>query len=301
MAVTEEIINKDKARDHPVFPGYSVQKITCDSMGEMIERIESNPNQLGIRSRASMREDGSVWQGEDTWQGAKDLCLNGWSVKRAEVKAMVNLIKTNLDDSKQRQRVKRRGIVGTQLSLPHYLGGDPKCAMRVVRPEVSTKGKVLTLLINSGAAGSVPADKILERGAAVVALTDVLQSMGHQIRISMISMVATRDHGMFATEVRVKNPGQPLLMDKVTFALANPSWHRRMVFGLRETFDNKSAVQANFSRMGGYGISMDVTKEDKGTVIVPKIDERVRYDAEWVIGMLETLGLTIKRGKRVAS
>jgi hypothetical protein len=86
---------------------------------------------------------------------------------------------------------------------------------------------------------------IINRGAAVVALIDKIQSEGQRVELIAFCHIAGRRNDRLIMAVTVKRPEEPIDMDRVAFALAHPSMLRRAFFRVVEFLYPH--------HLGGYG------------------------------------------------
>lgn len=123
-------------------------------------------------------------------------------------------------------------------------------------------GKQATVLMNCSIAAGVSAERIMRRGAAVLAAIEALRTDGYSLGLTM--MEASRSSSSRTTVeyyIPVVHPGGFLDMDAAAFCVAHPSFLRRLIFALNEHEPTDLRRAIRFYRGGGYGQPVRMVSE----------------------------------------
>ena len=114
----------------------------------------------------------------------------------------------------------------------------------------SAKGRpYVHIFIPTSYSSSVDADNAFNRGCAIVALTDALESAGCRVKITLTEKYegGGETHCM---RFMVKDYQDRLDIDQLIFTAAHPAFLRRIIFALQERSEFASA---RLVTQGGYG------------------------------------------------
>jgi hypothetical protein len=124
--------------------------------------------------------------------------------------------------------------VGAFPCIPGYAAGVPE-NMFVPQDDGASNAKpIVRIAVNVVCSGWVDAQDIINRGAAVIALIDKIQSEGQRVELVAFCHVDGRNDDRIIASVTVKRPEEPVDMDRIGFALAHPSMLRRAMFRVIE-------------------------------------------------------------------
>ncbi len=184
--------------------------------------------------------------------GAVSLAQHGWPEGAAKVAELADAIYADLrlrmDDDLQPVA----DVAGGAVNIGDYLAGAPDCMVAmelqpVPRPEVR-------IAVSIGFSGSITADLILTRGAAILALAQALIRSGLRVTLvgesrSLSTRGAKVRSDMFIDLIR---PGESADVDALAFALVHPAMLRRLGFAVIER--GPAEVSAPLTA-AGYGIA----------------------------------------------
>jgi len=169
---------------------------------------------------------------------------------------------------------------------------NPRAGFIARKPVASTrhaKGRVVRVLVNISAASEVSPEAIKRRGAAVLALVDMLQNRG--LRVEVLGTFTNVKAGVLEYRWTVKAANANASLATLAFGLAHPSMLRRIVFSMMECEPAQIRQAFNIRQGGGYGTPGDsqygATVRDQGGIYLPALtmdgvwtsDETAR---EWV-------------------
>jgi len=220
-----------------------------DSLAEAIEFADKGKR--GSDFSASSREEGD-WSGTPNWPYMLKVAENGWTKGRALVAASLETIFSTGAATLANAAAIDYDIAG------HYpdtaLASSGETFAMINAGDLSAEKPVVKLVVNITASAGIKAKHLANRGAAVAALVDQIESAGHSCEIHAVrSTVGYQDH--FTCEcVVVKRAGERLGVDEIAFGLGHPSMLRRVCFALMENdpFTNRKGFA------GGYGMPRDI-------------------------------------------
>lgn len=226
-----------------------------EGMGEAIwymRHAEEQQKESGM-SGASLREGDSDWYGTASMDEAIEFARFGWEEGRRTLLRRVGHVAVS-------ELVGRRLAVdpvssysGDEVDIDNFLMRRPDHMVEYpLRYDVG--GKQATVLMNCSIAAGVSAERIMRRGAAVLAAIEALRTDGYSLGLTM--MEASRSSSSRTTVeyyIPVVHPGGFLDMDAVAFCVAHPSFLRRLIFALNEHEPVGLRRTMGFSGGEGYG------------------------------------------------
>lgn len=206
-----------------------------DSWSEWCEYVaDDSPNPHGRRSESRDKAPRPEWDLNTTFKAAQKLASTGWDEPMVEVNRFAEHVEANMDtDLFQTSFESRFDVAGAEVAIDRFLSGEPECMIESTPIRISRQGRAVRLVVTGGALAEVEAENIRNRGAAIVALADVLARCQHPVEIWVGWQVKIGDkHLMHA--VKVQNANDPLDVPRLLFAIAHPACHRRLTFRARE-------------------------------------------------------------------
>lgn len=232
-----------------------------NSLTEFIEYGDrpSNSTKLTRASRnvEDEQREHDCWSGARDWASARRVALDGgWTHPGlAEVDATVRDVRVKVADSGVVDTFRPMwDVAGSMVDVGAYCGGSPDHMIAWQPVADTSRGKVVRIAYNVTVAGSVGTDVMIRKGAAILALCDILSSMGYTSEIWAVECVnAPKGTGStWAGSVRVKGAAQAYDRGDILFAMAHPSMLRRAFFAANE--QEPVAVRREFRFHNGYGV-----------------------------------------------
>lgn len=256
----------------------------CDKLAE--------PLPAGSLNESRGKSASDRWDLSLGYDGAYDAYTGGWAegARRAE-----ELAATLAPRPMGTRTALRRSVTGAFPNVGAHLAGAPNAMYQVSRKAAQGRPYVHLYLPVSYAA-RVDANTAFDKGCAMVALIDALETAGCRVAVTLTfaSALATR----VVERYQVKGYGDRLDIDQIIFTAAHPAFFRRIVFALIERSPHKVSRD---STRGGYGHVTPLREEDCPTdgnavrVILPtlSVDDNGRtpesFLAEMVKGLPETI------------
>lgn len=216
---------------------------------------KSRPADAGCSSEKENREDS--WDLSLGWSGAFDAYTGGWAEGAAKAYALAETLKVRPTASRT---AFHSSVTGAFPNVGAYLAGNPKSMYAVSKKQAAGKPFV-NLYLPIGYHCGIDANVAFDRGCAMVALIDALESAGCRCRVTLIDVMSL-GYGSGAHYVgyyTVKDYSQRLDIDQVIFTAAHPAFFRRIRFALWERSENDAVRSCT---RGGYGSPTGTTAGD---------------------------------------
>lgn len=210
-----------------------------DSLGALIEDALKPAPSLGYRSS---REYSAGFHSCKSFEEAASFAFK-WDdgVKR------MSKIRSQIAMGKEwRKVIYRRPNMPGSLMMGDYLQGHPEpyAAIKRKPDQNARKGKspVVKIFINTACSAAISNATLEARGAAILAMTDAIESAGYSAEV-VVGSRSSRNRNVYDYRVMVKRGGDKLNLNSVAFAMGNPDFFRRFIFGAREAdFGLQSAM-----------------------------------------------------------
>jgi hypothetical protein len=264
-----------------------------DTLGEVLEIATSKTGE----SSAWTKEPEKTWDYSAGFAGAVTLAREGWPAGagavhdlRAELSAAVL--------REIRRDVWAFDVAGAVPDVARYLAGEPE---NMLAPcEEDRPARVCRVVINLAASANISAGVVKTRGAAVLALVDVLESCGTRCEIDAVRCVestALSNGRRVADLVRVKNAADAVDVDRLAFVLCHPAMQRRILWALAHNTYPADLWQ-NYRPSKAFPI--DLPDEHRGDIYIPgaQSDGSVTHwqnedtARAWIFDQLRQQGIT---------
>jgi len=224
------------------------------TLSELIEAAQTTkPKGDWINSNSSTKANDDNWQDCDTYDDAVTLLGSGWQEGLKSLDTAYMAIPESTREIRPKT-ITRIGIAGSRPMIPLYVAGAP-AHMETFTREL-TAAPVIRLVVPVVYSWMVKKTTVTAYGAAIAALVDSLESTG--VSVEVIGVWATKCRAGYKIRagrdtvkftITLKDAGQPLDMDSLSFALTNSSFVRRLMFRLMESY---SETYNSFAY--GYGL-----------------------------------------------
>jgi hypothetical protein len=168
-------------------------------------------------------------------------------------------------------------VSGAEVDMGRFLAGEPECMIESEPIRISRSGRAVRIAVPVNYSASVPADAVKRRGAAIMALVDLLARAQHPVEIwaAICNSREQRGAGRTVILVKVQAANEPLDMGRVMFALAHPAMLRQLGFSAENTFPPAVRKAMGYVKYGGYGgapfdvRASDFDETDGTTITLP--------------------------------
>lgn len=229
-----------------------------DSFSAFVDKADTGKRFWGETSHHVTE---SSWSGTKSWGDAIALARCGWP-QGAKL-----LTESTAKAVKQIQHMSPSigyDVAGFMPDVPRYIAGAPDCMLQAGDTLKATRPVVRFLLSRNGD-GSVRSGQIINRGAALLAHIDNLESRGISCELTICMSNRRGYQQQHLVTFCVKRAGEPLELDRIAFALANAALFRRFGFCLMEQHKELS------SWAGSYGGPMEfpAAQIEAGVIYIP--------------------------------
>lgn len=223
-----------------------------DSWSEWLEAAQA-PSDMSESDRHS-KTGNMTFTGTETWEDAIQLAQNGWHDMSPNAEEFSDQVsETVITDRMATTFTPEYAVAGAVVDIGRYLTGEPECMINAEPFTISRAGRAVRLAIPVGVNSSIRTETIIRKGAAVMALANLLARANHPLEIWVGSSAGATDGSKTRLTYMTKVQGADESMDagRLMFAIAHPSQHRRLALAVRET--ENSRIRQQFSIGGGYG------------------------------------------------
>lgn len=238
---------------------------------QFIDHVALGETDFPMEQRSSRSEDhhhGITWTGTANYADAVQLARQGWRDGVAQVQELSGTIESRLYNLISLPRI-AYDVTGELLDVGRFASGEPEHWGNWEHTLTEGKGtKHIHIVVNVIASAGVSSEVLMQRGAAVAALINLLELAGHRCKVDMVC--ADGCNG-FHYEIRtaVKEYDETLDLDRVTYAVAHPSVLRRHFFSAVELLPEDYRRGLNVG--SGYGRCQE-TKESRGDIYLPMME-----------------------------
>lgn len=237
-----------------------------DSVNDVLAHLEQDrPYSAGTASTDNMAED--RWDLGIGYDGALDAYTGGWSEGAQKAYDLAERI---IPRPIGKRTAFTRDVAGSFPNVGAYLAGAPNAMYRPSSKRAKARPYV-HLYAPIGYSGGTNAATAFDRGCAIVALCDALETAGCRVKITLIRNSDMFDSPNTRLTMRflVKDYGERLDIDQLIFTAAHPAMFRRICFALQERSEHKVAKNHTTSGYGSpSGVVPSVDCEEDGDAIL---------------------------------
>lgn len=233
----------------------------------------------------SSQTDRNGWHGTASYEACEKLAREGWHGPIAEVERISGHVEDRIDTTIiQTSFDSRFDVCGGEVDIARYLDGEPECMIESEPIRISRHGRAVRVVVPCVFSSATREASILGRGAAVVALADVLAKAQHPLEVWAAYNFASTNEGapLFQALVRIQRADEPIDIGRLSFVLGHPSSLRRVGFRACENLVTTKKVANELGGVYGNGTSqVDVSQlpESNNTITVPGLSHSGR--AQW--------------------
>jgi hypothetical protein len=261
--------------------------VRFDSFDEFLQHVCDAPvtpamrrawnRDAGLSSESTDRPD---FYGTETFDDAVKLAREGWSKGRADMSAALSALAPYVQAAGQAPAT-QLDVAGYAPCVPAYCAGSP-ANMWAPGDTYASTSRIVRICLSMSIVWSTPVAVIRNRGAAVLAAVEYLESLGLRCEIELAHCcedqgttyadadgnVVRHPDGVKAINecyIPVKQANQSVELDRLAFMLGHASVLRRFVFRIDEQH-----VAAGPVMRSSYGIPTDITP-DHDQVYLPSL------------------------------
>jgi hypothetical protein len=226
--------------------------IQFDSWDELIHRARLGGSELTDGQRASRRTNATAKEatGVESFQEAVGLLVGGWVEGRDRVKDIASRISSVIAPLMLKPDA-TFSESGDEVDVPRFISGEPEHFIEYTMRQTKGFGRIAAIGLNIALASYTPRSVFENRGGALLALIDALESSGVRCELYLSHAVEAEKKSHHEWVVKAKHADQPYEVDRLAFAFIHPAMTRRIGWSIRETI--KGAKGFGFCEGGGYG------------------------------------------------
>lgn len=273
-----------------VAEGKVTAKSVTDSMQHSQEVAERGDNHRGTR----------------TFAEALKLANDGWTEKEKEVRALINPMFDAVSSLIEKIDVSY-DYEGHNIDVGRFVEGEPECWQKFETKIVDGSGnKIIRLVFNASVSAGIRPNVIIQRGAAIASLIELLEFAGH--RVELILAFCGREFRGSSKEVRnefyipVKDANQPMDLAKLIYILAHPSVLRRLYLRAMELETDDEFI-SDMNVGFGYGRPSEIPEDKRGDIYIghASSEEDTWRDSklvdQWLKDQLTKQGIILREEK----
>jgi hypothetical protein len=240
------------------------------TLDQAIARLADSAKPERSDLSSEVRPRSQEWDLNTGFKEARELAIAGWQEKARElwqlVRALAPAVEYGLKSAYD--------VTGECVDVGRFLNGEPEC---MLSHQVPVKN-VIKVAVNISARCNAPANLLFNRGAALAAIVQALQSAGQSVSLSVVEVVSSEfaSGSMHETIVEIERFGDYINPGRLAFWLAHPAALRRCIFRLNEQSDASIRQTYGFHDDGGYGYPQDhpskMKEEDVVYIPFPETD-----------------------------
>ena len=214
-----------------------------DSLSEIADK-----GRAGVGSSKSACQ--SNWYGTADYEAAVTLAAGGWKQGGEKINLAIERIKPQVGQVIEvlsrisfQHTPNRPGM----LDVGRYAAGHP---YHMVSPILTSSPPIVKIAVPALWSAAVSTDRIMEAGAVVSAVAEVLTAAGYAVEVVAVAGWDKADGSYEIVEVVLKSSTQKVDIEDLAFGIAHPSMSRRFIFAAGEI--NPHAREINCWSGGGY-------------------------------------------------
>lgn len=258
-----------------------------ETLGALVDCAKSRP-------RGECTPPSEDWDFNTNTKQAHNYILNGWAEGGKKVREMAERLKERIGANMGNTGMEYRDDGGPMIDVARYCEGEAEHFLEFA-PE--PQRKPVTIVLHVGAQGCASAEQFYNRGAAVLAAAEILQTRGFIVTIKGINHCSIRSN-FHSVYFPIHDSGTTIDSDMIAFTCAHPAMHRRIGFDVRHADPKAKALGFGYD----IGASIDPSPEHMPEgIYVGALTDSYRFssDAEtdrWVIEICKRAGCDIHAG-----
>lgn len=164
-----------------------------------------------------------------TAEGAAALALYGWPEGAREASILASKVVQAVIAGTGNALVMQMqsDVCGACYDVGAYCSGEPECW---IRPEPTLTKRAISIGVNAGASGGVPASALRNRGIAIASLVLALQTAGYPVTVDVFEVSHSGYSGAQSFVTRITDAtGSPLDIDRLVYSIGHPSMLRQII------------------------------------------------------------------------
>ena len=170
--------------------------------------------------------------GTESFEEAQNLLKCGDKENADKIAATIRKIKAQGKGNETRNKL-YNSPCGFMPIVPKVLAGDPQ-NMLAIKKQKYNSTKVLNIAYNTTIGYQTSTEEIIETAAKVANVIASLEKNGYRVNLYAFSCGEGKRDTVYSLLVKIKDSGKYLDTLRIAYALVNPSFYRRHIFGYME-------------------------------------------------------------------
>lgn len=240
------------------------------------------------------RKDTGAWAGCEHSEALAMASGAGYSDVLPEVERIVaRVTDTVAADLFQTSFQSTWDVAGAEVDMGRFLAGEPECMIESTPVRISRQGRAVRIVVPVAVHSGISPDVIMRRGAAVMALADILARAQHPLEVWTGHGIHAKSKDRLLYMIEVQRANEPLDPGRLMYALAHPSMLRRLVVGLEE--HESASVRRDFGvhSGGGYGAQpygcqeSDLEDSSGNAIVLPELGSDEQWTEDYAVTWIE--------------
>ncbi len=210
-----------------------VMELEFGSLSEMMAFIDNNGRCKGMGEQSSdenhsPRESWDLGLGVE---GAKDIARNGGNWSEGAAKICSGITEAAALRQNAPAPMFENSVAGFMPDVPAYLAGVPDDMVAYAPGELSQASSPIFKIGFTGFSAGTQGPQLMNKGIAILTLTDVLEAAGYRVQIDWTCTVPQTGQ---TWSMVIKQASEHWSPDSMAFSIAHPAFFRRIWFLLAE-------------------------------------------------------------------
>lgn len=264
-----------------------ITKLDFESVQEIVNFCNSDK-----KAYSSARKAIDDFNTLNNWQETLDTINTGWGKGLKNISIIVEDILAQIGSSVFREDLVP-SVAGMFFDVGLVCSGQPECWFnQQTTDEIINSGqKIVNIGINTSVSAGLSVNACIERGASILALSELLERMNKSVSITQYCSTSNNMH-TFQGSLVLKTAGELIDINLLSFWLVCPDAFRRCWFRVLEVLPTAEPLGA----LGrGYGFPIADYGKDKSDIFIKgirSVREWSRTDSlNWIVQELAAQGI----------
>lgn len=228
---------------------------TIGSMAELADLLEK-------ADPSGEARHGSVGFCGATVEETLDMARNGWPDGAARAQALLSSL--SLPPVEEQHSATYLDVTGAYVDIGEFVNGAPECMVNF--RDDTRAARFARILVSASFSAAFPAENAMNRGIAIAAIVDSLESRGIRCTVDVVEFSGA-DGSIMDTvtsalrfDHNIKQAHEPLHLERLVFAVAHPAYLRRLIFAAMESRSKADRDEFGVTSRG-YGRAIHVPPE----------------------------------------
>ena len=245
--------------------------VEFDSLEEMIAASEATPEITYNAYRSSRRQTADTSFGE----GIK-IAKSGWSIGRDKIDGMAKAMRIKYERQSMTEHMRPQfvpSVAGPVCNVPAVLAGLPDSMF--TWSNVPTGAEIVHIGFGNTVGGTQRAYEL--RGAVILAICDLLESMGKRVMLTWYRTI----RGQAEIRLVLKHPDRPMNIESSVYMIAHMSSGTHVGWGAQETLPEPWQTEIGDMAHGGSGSeAYEPINMRELDIFIPAMNHTSDWDSE---------------------